>query len=144
MRADDMFGTIECKARELFKCQDYKPSRQWKYAKLSPDDSSTSDAFAGQDSRSKFKFRTFFSIVDTLHNEPKRRRATYADFYNQFKVVFPLFRHVRQRNRRLCWSTHCESVDLSSPDELAPFLHFISKQPKQSPQYMLRILRIIT
>ena len=132
LRADDTFGTIECKAKELSKCQEYKQSRKRMYAKLFPNDSSSSDAFASQDSSAKFNSQTFFFILDTLHNELARRRAANDDFYNQFKV-FCRFSEMSYNEIVDCASqliAGCSELRSEFSDELAHFMQIISKQPK--------------
>ena len=60
---DEIFGVIECKAKDLSKCQEYKQSRKRKYAKLFSDYSSSSDAFDGQNSNANCRFQTFLLIL---------------------------------------------------------------------------------
>ena len=60
MSRNEIFGVIECKAKDHSKCQEYYQSRKRKYAKLFSDYSSSSDAFDGQNSSANFKFPTFF------------------------------------------------------------------------------------
>ena len=50
-------------------------SRSRKYAKFFPDDSSGSDISESQNPSGKFKVQTYYTIVDLLVNELRKRRA---------------------------------------------------------------------